>query len=80
MMSLQSSSQDSSQEDDKARKEDRPSSYHLPKSCGDNPDEDKPSEDFSKPRTLRYHSKWKSRQDAWAQKKDYSSGKPDPMP
>ena len=63
-MSLQSSSQDSSQEADIARKEDRPSSYHFSNPCGDNPDEEKPSEDFSKPRTQRYHSKWKSRQDA----------------
>ena len=31
---------------------------------GDNPDEEEPSEDLSKPRKVHYHSEWKSRQDA----------------
>ena len=31
---------------------------------GNNPDEEEPSDDFSKPRKVHYHSKWKSRQDA----------------
>ena len=31
---------------------------------GDNPDEEEPDDDLSKPRTMHYQSKWKSRQDA----------------
>ena len=31
---------------------------------GDNPDEERPSDDFSKPREVHYHSKWKTIQDA----------------
>ena len=61
VMTLESSSQESSLEDENARKEDRPFSSHL---FGDNPDEEEPSEDFSMPRKVHYHSKWKSREDA----------------
>ena len=31
---------------------------------GDNPSEEEPSDDFSKPRKVHYHSKWKPREDA----------------
>ena len=31
---------------------------------GNNPDDEEPSEDVSKPRKVHYHSTWKSRQDA----------------
>ena len=50
-------------EDEKAKKEDRPSSSSL-KSFGDNPDEEEPSDDLSKPRKVHYYSKWKNTQDA----------------
>ena len=58
MMSHQSSNQDSSLEDEKARKEDRPSSSHLSALSRDNPDEDEPSDNFSKLREVHYYSKW----------------------
>ena len=31
---------------------------------GDNPDEEEPGDDLSKPRKVHYHSKWKTRDDA----------------
>ena len=54
MMSLQSSDQDSSQEDEKM-KEDRPSSRHLSTHSGRI--QMNPSDDLSKPRKVHYHSK-----------------------
>ena len=48
----------SSLEDEKAEEEDRPSSLHL---FGDNPDEEEPSDNLSKPGEVHYHSKWKPR-------------------
>ena len=62
MMSLQSSNQDLSLEDEKAKKEETIFVTPL-NSFGDNPDEE-PSDDLSKPRKAHYHSKWKPRQDA----------------
>ena len=44
-MSFQSSNQDSSLEDEKAKKEDRPSYSHLTTPFGDNADEEEPSDD-----------------------------------
>ena len=67
-MSLQSSNQDSSLEDEKAKKEDRPSSSHSHNLFGDNADEEEPSDDVSKLRKVHYikseKSKWKDTQDA----------------
>ena len=62
MMCNQSSDQDSSLEDEKAKKEDRPFTPLNP--FGDNPDEEEPCDDLSKHRKVHYHSKWKTRQDA----------------
>ena len=55
MMSLQSSNQDPSLEDEKAKKEDRQSSH---------PYEEEPGDDLSKPRKVHNDSKWKNSQDA----------------
>ena len=64
MMSLQSSNQDLSLEDETA-KEDRPSSSFTPlKPFGDNPDKEEPSDDPSKPRKVYFYSKWKILRDA----------------
>ena len=49
-MSLQTSDQDSSLEDEKAKKD----------PLGDNLDEEHPCDDFSKPRTVHYYSEWES--------------------
>ena len=63
-MLLQSSKQDSSLEDDKVKKEDRPSSSHLSTYSGKNPDKEEPSDDLSKPKKVHYYSKSKNSQDA----------------
>ena len=62
-MSLQSSHQDSSLGDEKAKTEDRPSSSRLDP-FGDNADEGGPGDDLSKPRQVHYYSKWHITQDA----------------
>ena len=59
VVSLQSSSQDSSLEDENPRKEDRPSSSHLSTHSGTFQSEEEPSDDLSKKRKIHYHSKWK---------------------
>ena len=38
--------------------------FALPNPFGDNPDEQEPGDDLSKPRKVQYHSKWKNTQDA----------------
>ena len=58
-MSLQSLLQNSSLEDEKAKKEDRPS-YSPLNPFGYNPDEEEPDDDLSKPIKVHYHSKWKN--------------------
>ena len=49
-MSLQSSNQDSSLADEKAKKEDRPPLNPF----GDDPDEEEPSDDLSKQKKVHY--------------------------
>ena len=63
-MSLQSS-------DEKAKKEDRPSSSPL-ESFGDTPDEEEPSDDISKPKKRRQLGQYTT--------KDYDSGRQGPIP
>ena len=59
-MLLQSSKQDSRQS-----KERRQTIFFTPLSpFGDNPDEEEPSDDLSKPRKVHCYSKWKNSQDA----------------
>ena len=64
VMSLQSSYQESSLEDEKAKKEDRSSSSHTLNPFGDNPDGEEFSDDVSKSGKVLYHRKWKNTQDA----------------
>ena len=64
MMSLQSSNQDSLLEDEKAKKEDRPSSSHFSTHSGTIQTNKEPCDDPSKPRKVHYHGKWEPRQDA----------------
>ena len=55
-MSLQSSNQDSSLEDENAKEEDRPSFFTPLNPFGHIPDEEEPGDDLSKPRKVHYHS------------------------
>ena len=64
MMSLQSLGQDSSLEEKRTKRDDKPSSSHLSTRSGDNPDEEEPSDDLLKQRKVHSHSKWKPRHDA----------------
>ena len=60
-MCNQSSDQDSSLEDEKAQ-EGRQNIFFTPLNpFGDNPDDEEPSEDLSKPRKVYKNSKWKTR-------------------
>ena len=58
-MSLQSSNLDSSLEDVKSKEERQTIFFTLLNPFGDNPDEQEPSDDLSKPRKVHYHSKLK---------------------
>ena len=48
------------QEEEKARREDKPSSSHIATFLGENPDEEAPGNDLSGPRKVHYHSNWNS--------------------
>ena len=63
-MSLRSSHEDSSLEDEKVKKEDRPFFFTLLHPFSNNPDEEGPSDDLSKPRKVHHHSQWKTTQEA----------------
>ena len=65
IMSLQSSNQDSSIAGGRESEEGRQTIFFPPfNTLGDNPDEEEPSDDLSKPRKVHYHSKWNNTQDA----------------
>ena len=49
--------------ENKARKDDRPSSSHLTTLSGINLDEEAPSDDLTIPRKVHYHSNWKHDQE-----------------
>ena len=65
IMSLQSLNQDSSIAGGRESEEGRQTVFFPPfNTLGNNPDEEEPSDDLSKPRTVHYHSKRNNTQDA----------------